>query len=195
MKIPWLQSLITFRKNSGGFEVPQLDSDGRIRVSSIDVAPVEVSSAAPTDTSGLVLWNNTNSGLEGLYFRDQTRNKWLETSIIELPFGFDNADNSQLRATGIIFASTGTGYLVPQDITIVGISAYAVGGNTTKSFDVRLNTTTQFSFSLSSSTFSDFTLDVDIAGGSSQSIDIFAQSGGGAATDVTVVLYARRRDS
>jgi hypothetical protein len=194
--LAWFNSLTTFRKSSGsGFEVPRLDSDGRIRVSSVSEELVIVSGSSPTNTDGSTLWNNTTSGEEGLYFYDQTRGKWLETAITTLPYGLDSADNAQFRPAGINFASVGSGYLVPQDITIVGVTAHATGGLATKGIDVRLNTVTQFSFNLAANNFSDFTLNTDIAGGAAQVLDIFAQAAGGAATDITVVLYVRRRAS
>lgn len=191
----WLQSLITFRKNGGGFAVPELDAAGRIRVNMLDGTPLVVGTTPPTVTDGTELWLNTNAGLEGLYFRDQTRAKWLEVAMTTLPYGLDNADGSQLRPAGINVPSAGSGYLVPQNVTIIGVTAHSTGGLATKGFNVRLNTVTQFSFNLVANNYSNFNQNTDIAGGASTALDVFAQSAGVAATDVNVVLYLRRRAS
>lgn len=191
MKIPWLQSLLTFRKSTGGFEVPQLDSDGRIRISAVQVDPVEVGTSAPTDISGVVLWNNTNAGEEGIYFYDQTRNEWLSVEMGSLFWGEDNADGNVFEPVGVRTMSSSGGYRMRRDGKIVGISVYSDGGNAAKDMEIRINDVTPAALSLTTSgnVFSDNTLDIDFSSG--DLINAGALPAGSAATDVTVILDYR----
>lgn len=193
MKIPWLQSLFTLRKSSGGFEVPELDADGRIRVSTVEVVAIEVGSTAPSNTSGQVLWNNTTAGEEGILFYDQTRDKWLSTESGSLFWGEDSADGVVLEPVGVRTMSAGGGYLMRRDGTIIGISAYADGGLATKSFEVRINNSSPaaIAFSLSGSVYTDNTLDIDFSAG--DLLNAGALAPGAAATDVTLILTYRWR--
>lgn len=191
MKIPWLQSLLTFRKTSGGFEVPELDSQGRIRISSVEVAAVEVSGTSPSNTSGQVLWNNTTSGEEGLYFYDQTRSAWLSVESNSLFWGEDNADGNVFEPVGVRTMSAGGGYRMRRAGKIVGISVYSDGGNAAKDMEVRINNITPaaLSFTTASNVFSDNTLDIDFSSG--DLINAGALAAGAAATDVTIILDYR----
>lgn len=191
MKIPWLQSLLTLRKSSGGFEVPELDSDGRIRISTVDTNPVRVSSTAPSDLTGQTLWNNTASGEEGIYFYDQTREDWLSVEMCSLFWGEDFADGNVLEPVGVRTMSLVGGYRMRRAGKIVGISAFSNGGNASKDFEVRINNVTPaaISFTTSSNVFTDNTLDVDFSSG--DIINAGALAAGSAATDVTLILDYR----
>lgn len=73
--LAWLQSLVTFRKQGGGFQVPELDALGRIRVALVSSGSVEVGATPPVIVDGSVLWYDTTSHL--LHYYDVSRSKWL----------------------------------------------------------------------------------------------------------------------
>lgn len=81
----WLQSLVTFRKSGGGFQVPELDGAGRVQVAVsgivIGTGLVFVGPAPPGTIDGSVLWFNSTLGT--LFFYDTTRGKWLGTELVE----------------------------------------------------------------------------------------------------------------
>lgn len=198
--IPFFSALLKGRKAEGPVTEQRpvaVDTGGRLLVNSLGYQPVEVGVTPPTTVDGTVLWLNTNAGAEGLYFYDQTRSKWLETGLQRYVWGDDNADNAVLRTEPVQTAGVGTGHLVSQDITIVGIQAHARGGNATKGFEVRLNQTLVpgLAFNLVASDFADMTLDVDVAGAASNILDMFAVAAGSGAFDVTIDVFYRRRAS
>lgn len=189
----WLQSLITFRKSGGGLVVPELDANGRIRVTMLNSAPVHVGTTPPAEVDGTTLWLNTNAGYEGVYFRDQTRAKWLSTSEARLPFGHDNADNQLLRHNDIQTPQTGTGVRAPRDGTIIAVAALAANGAPTKQLDVRVNGVSVLTTTLVASAYTNITANIDFAAG--DRIDVFAASPAGGVQDIAYDVYARWRDS
>lgn len=189
----WLQSLVTFRKNGGGFQVPELDASGRIQVSLVSSSPLEVSATAPSTTNGTVLWHNTTAGYEGLYFRDQTRSKWLSVSEARFGFGHDNADNQLARLDGIDTPQTGSGYRMPRDGTIIAFAGLAVAGQTGKVLFIRLNGSTVATMTLSTYALTDLTLNVDCAAG--DRLDLFVDTPGTGVQDLTAHVYIRWRDA
>ena len=198
--IPFLNTLLKGRKAEGPVTEHRpiaVDASGRMLVNTSISTPVEVGSTAPTTVDGTILWLNTNAGQEGVYFYDQTRNKWLESGLQNHTWGDDNANNEVLRTEPVQTAGVGTGHLVAQDITIVGIQAHARAGQADKGFEVRLNTVLipGLAFNLVASNFSDMTLDVDVAGAATNVLDMFAVSAGGGAQDVTIDVFYRRRAS
>ena len=198
--IPFLNTLLKGRKAEGPVTEHRpvaVDAAGRVLVNMSASTPVEVGTTAPTTTDGTILWLNTNAGLEGLYFFDQTRSKWLEVGARSFVFGDDNANNEVLRTAVVNSPGVGTGHLISEDITVVGIKAHARGGQADKGFELRLNTTpiAGLAFNLVASNFDDQNLDVDIAGGAANVLDVFAVSAGGAAQDVTIDVFYRRRAS
>jgi hypothetical protein len=196
--IPFLNTLLKGRKAEGPVTEHRpvaVDASGRVLVNMSSSSPVEVGASAPTTVDGTILWLNTNAGEEGLYFFDQTRSKWLEAGLQSFVFGDDFANNEVMRTAVVNSAGVGTGHLVSQDITVVGIRAHARAGQADKGFEVRLNTSpiAGLAFNLVASNFSDMTLDVDVAGAVANVLDVFAVSAGGSAQDVTIdVLYRRR---
>jgi hypothetical protein len=196
--IPFFNALLKGRKAEGPVTEHRpvgVDAQGRLLVSTSTTSPVQVGTTPPTTIDGTILWNNTNPGQEGLYFYDQTRGKWLETALQLHTWGDDSANNEVLRTEPVQTAGVGTGHLVSQDITIVGIQAHARAGEATKGFEVRLNTVVVASFNLTAFNFDDMTLDVDVAGGATNVLDMFAVSAGGGSQDVTIDVYWRRRGS
>jgi len=85
----WIQSLLTFRKQGGGFSVPELDGAGRIRVSLLSESPIVVGAVAPAVIDGSVLWYNTTTSL--MMFYDISRSKWLSTESHSLAGGRNGA--------------------------------------------------------------------------------------------------------
>ena len=82
----WLQSLVTFRKSGGaGFQVPELDGAGRIRISLLAASPIEVGAVAPTTIDGSVLWYNTVTN--GFFYYDTVRAKWLSIDALGVTGG------------------------------------------------------------------------------------------------------------
>jgi len=189
----WLQSLITFRKQGGGFSVPELDASGRIRVNMLNSMPVHVGATPPTEVDGTSLWLNTNAGYEGLYFRDQTRGKWLSTSETRLSFGHDNADNQLLRHNSIQTPQTGTGVRAPRDGTIIGVVALAADGEPAKQLDVRVNGVSVLTTTLTAFVYANITANIDFAAG--DRIDVFAASPAGGVQDIAYDVFVRWRDS
>jgi hypothetical protein len=189
----WLQSLVTFRKQGGGFAVPVLDAGGRIQITTLSASPLAVGPSAPGTVDGSVLWHNTSSGYEGLYFRDQTRGKWLSVAETRYGFGHDNADNQLLRTDGIDTPATGTGHRLPRDGTITGFSALAVGGQVNKTLLIRINGVTVATLVLSTYALTDLTLNVDVAAG--DRLDMYVDAPGVNVTDVVADVFMRWRDS
>ena len=198
--IPFLNTLLKGRKAEGPVTEHRpvaVDAAGRVLVNMSASTPVEVGTTAPTTTDGTILWLNTNAGLEGLYFFDQTRSKWLEVGARSYVFGDDGANNEVMRTAVVNSPGVGTGHLISEDITVVGIKAHARAGQSDKGFELRLNTTpiAGLAFNLVASNFDNQNLDVDIAGGAANVLDAFAVSAGGGAQDVTIDGFDRRRAS
>lgn len=185
----WLQSLVTFRKSTGGYAVPELDSQGRIRISMAPESLIVVGTSAPVTTDGTVLWNNTTVGKEGLYFRDMTRGKWLG-DMCKYTFGADSSDNANLRLLGVSSVGNGSGYLVPVDMTVVHISAHARAGQSDKGLQLLVSGTSVQALALSSYNH-DAEYNIDIAGGSVLSMK--SDAAGSATRDIVVDVYCRRR--
>jgi len=189
----WLQTLVTFRKNGGGLQVPELDAGGRIRVSLLSDPGVSVGATPPSTVDGSVLWLNTNAGYEGLYFRDQTRNKWLSTSEVGYGYGQDSADNQILRMNSISTPAATCGNYLPRDGTIVAVAVRAVGGVPNKGMQVRVNGASVLSFALSSSEYVNLTVDQNFSAG--QRLDVFVEAPAGPVNDVAADVFVRWRDS
>jgi hypothetical protein len=85
----WLQSLVTFRKPGGGFQVPELDGNGRIRVSLLTESPVFVGATPPPVIDGGVLWHDTSSST--LFMYDLSRAKWLSVDEAGVSAGRNGA--------------------------------------------------------------------------------------------------------
>ena len=81
----WLQSLVTFRKNGGGFQVPELDAQGRIKVTLLTTGAIEVSASPPLTIDGSILWYNTGSN--SILFYDLGRAKWLGVEVVDVVGG------------------------------------------------------------------------------------------------------------
>lgn len=189
----WLNSLVTFRKQGGGLAVPQLDADGRIRVSMLNSTPVVVSASPPAEVDGTSLWLNTNAGYEGVYFRDQTRGKWLSVAEVNYAFGHDNADNQTLRFNGQQTPQTGAGIRLPRDATIVAVVAHAADGELNKQLDLRVNAVSVLTTTLAAGAYSNIAVDVDAAAG--DLLDVFAASPSGGVQDIAYDVFVRWRDS
>ncbi len=189
----WLQSLVTFRKSGGGFAVPQLDAGGRIQITTLSASPLEVGTTAPATVDGSVVWHNTSAGYEGLYFRDQTRAKWLSVAETRYGFGHDNADNQLARTDGIDTPQTGTGHRLPRDGTIVGYAALAAAGQAGKNLLIRVNGTTAATMTMVGLALTNNALNVDFVSG--DRLDIFIDTPGVGVQDVVADVFVRWRDS
>ena len=166
---------------------------------------VEVGSTAPTTTDGSVLWNSTQSGKEGVYFRDQTRNKWLG-DIVPYYFGKDSADNEYSRPPGILIAGDFVGISIIQDVTLVAMAINARDMNSSelqKTFELRdVNNSENVLLGSIQVTrvsapgtlkYSSKTLNVDIPEGAI--INLFALPSGGSLRDYEITMWARKRTS
>lgn len=186
--------LITFREN-GTLDpiVPVLSSDGRFRIEVAEAPILEVGTTAPTTVDGSVLWNNTTSGEEGIYFYDVNRSKWLSSAEPSLFWGEDTADGNVLEPVGVRTMPASGGYRMPQDGTITRVSAYSNSGNASKDFEVRINNVTPaaLSYTTAGGVFVDNTLNIDFSSG--DLINAGALAPGAAANDVTVIVYYRWR--
>jgi len=189
----WLQSLVTFRKSGGGLVVPELDASGRIRVTTVTANPVVVGTTPPSVVDGSELWVNTNAGYEGLYFRDQTRAKWLSTEAARYGFGHDNADNQLLRPDGVNTPQTGTGHRLPRDGTIVSYAALAAGGQTGKNLLIRINGSTVATMTMSGLALTNTSLNINFS--ANDRLDIFVDAPGTNVQDVVADVFVRWRDS
>ena len=193
--IPFLNMLLKGRKAEGPVTEHRpvaVDSQGRLLTSQLTYAPVEVGNTAPTTIDGTVLWNNTTAGMEGLYFYDLARSKWLSVDSRTYTFGGDALDNQLARTECVNSAGVGTGHLVEKNITIVGVYANARAGNQTKQFNIRLNQSVVASFSLTSRKYADSNANIDIAGSATSVLDIFVAAAGGNTNDITIDLVYRR---
>lgn len=120
--LAWLQSLITFRKQGGGFQVPELDGAGRIRVSLLTDSPIVVGASAPSIIDGSVLWYNTTLG--ALFYYDTTRAKWVGTDISNVFAGRNGttpAGNFYRASDGMVLDDTNRGVPVGKG-TLTSIS-------------------------------------------------------------------------
>jgi hypothetical protein len=133
--------------------------------------------------------------MEGIYFFDLARGKWLETTLIKHSWGEDIADNKVLSPVGVGTAGLGAGYPAPQDLTLVGVAAHTRAGDLSKGIEVRADgATVLLSFALDGTgNFSDMTANTDVAGSASRYLDAFAVAAGASATDLSVDAFFRRR--
>jgi len=150
---------------------------------------IVVGTTAPTTTDGTVLWNHTGTGLEGLYFRDITRGKWLG-DMCRYSFGADSSDNANLRVVGGDSAGNGYGHLLPTDMAIIHISAHARAGQASKSFQVQINGASVQALALSSYNH-DSEYNIDAAAGGI--LTIRSDAAGSASRDVVIDVFCRRR--
>lgn len=122
---PWLQSLVTFRKDgTNDLVVPQLDSLGRIRVSIDNTGGVFVSASPPTLLDGSVLWYNTLDA--NVYYYDLTRSKWLSTQVVSVSAGRNGtvgAGQFYRGVDGMALDASTRGLPIHGNHTIVSISA------------------------------------------------------------------------
>jgi hypothetical protein len=197
--IPFFNALLKGRKAEGPNNEHRpiaITANGAAKVElSTATSPVLPGAAPPADTTGTLLWSNTNAGQEGVYFYDLVRAKWLDQAYLPgFSFGRDSADNQTLRTPGILTVGAGGGIGLPnQNLTLVGIRAHARSGNGAKSFQVRLNGAPIQTFALTAFEYDVQTLDVDIAAAAGQYLDVFAEAAGAPARDVSVTLFLRRR--
>jgi len=171
---------------------------------------IQVGNSAPTITNGSILWLNTNSGYEGLYFRDQTRGKWLEIAARGLHLGEDNANNSNLGFAGVNNAGEFTGYNLNFDYTICEIHASCrdINNQNSKNIEIRKRDDDDNSFTAvhdfdlvregtgsdQPGYFSAMDIDVDVSAAKSM-LYMFVQGGTPNITDVVVYLVIRKRAS
>jgi hypothetical protein len=196
--IPFIGMLFKGRKSEGPNTEHRpiaITPDGAAKVElTTATSPVFPGALPPADVSGQSLWLNTNAGMEGLYFFDLARGKWLETTLITRSWGEDVADNKILSPVGVENAGLGAGYPAPQNLTLVGVAAHTRTGNLAKGIEVRADgATVLLSFALSGGNFENMNLNVDVAGGGTRYLDAFAVAAGASATDLSVDAFFRRR--
>lgn len=189
----WLQSLITFRKSTGNeLTVPRLDSQGRIRISTVESNANDVGPTPPSGVDGYTLWNNTTTGNEGVFFYDLSRSKWLSIAEKDFDFGHDSTDGSDLRPTGIRTTRTNTGYIVRKDATIVGLTIHGSGNNAAKDFNIVINGVVNSTYTTASFDFISSTLNIDISAGDILSMS--SATGGASTQDITAQVTTRWRE-
>ena len=88
----------------------------------IPPSPVVVGTTQPNTVDGTVLWNNTNANQRGFYYFDVNRDRWLTNLGITLVYGEDRANNNNLGGPGMTDAGNFSGYNVPYECTITGIT-------------------------------------------------------------------------
>lgn len=129
MRLPLIGMLPIFRKQGGGRANPELDSDGRIRVSALQESPIVFQATAPADVSGKVIWNrDTAEG--GQFIYEPNRSKWLSLQEFALNFGGDSEGNNNWRTATVNTVGNGgdrgyAGYAVPANLTITRVSVAA----------------------------------------------------------------------
>lgn len=121
-----------------------------------------------------------------VYGYDGTRSKWLSVDQPLLHYSTNKADGNYLLAG--FTADINSGFTVPRNATIVGLSASVGSGNLTKGFEIRKNgvNTALISFSVSSGVYQSITSDVDLSSG--DVLQVYASATGSPASSVMVNL-------
>lgn len=188
----WLQSLVTFRKAGGsGFQVPELDSAGRIRVAVEQLGSIVVSASPPMTTDGSVLWMDNTTYT--LYQRDVTRAKWLSVDVQQAIGGRNGTTppgNFYRTADSMVMDAANRGIPVPKGtLTSIAWSRTDTGSAT---LEVLANGVVIGSLATSvAGTVRDDTVNADFNAGFLSFRNKLA--GGSNTQDVQVVLQYRRR--
>ena len=105
-------------------EIPALNAAGQIDSSMLPsgLSLIVVGNTQPSVVDGSVLWNRTTAGKQGLYRFDTTRNRWIDLSTTTLVYGEDRANNNNLGGPGMTEAGNFSGYNVPYEFTVLGIT-------------------------------------------------------------------------
>lgn len=159
------------------------------------------------DVSGQILFNDTNTGSEGIFFYDTVRAKWLDISLFQINLGTDTADNAYMEFAGIASSGALTGFHIGIDFTIVGVSMrarrFAAGATASKDFNIHNNgisisgphTLTglvgdnpAFFHDMTPATFN-----LDVSAVVDPNINIFWDSVGAAVLDCVTTIWCRRK--
>jgi hypothetical protein len=163
-----------------------------------DNGPVQID--ASTGTNSPLRLNNLSSPpttslntgdvaiIDGsLFAYDNSRTKWLSVNRDKPAFGLRQADGQYLQLTGN-FSTNQTGFICHKNSTIVGISSFCDSGNLSKTVKIRKNgsTTDEYSFVMSAGQYLNNSVNIDFS--ESDIIQVFVESGGSAANNMSVQL-------
>ena len=160
----------------------------KIDASSGNYAPIELTERTTAPTQGLAA--GQISVINGtLYAYDATRSKWL--SVAENMYHW-----SERSASGKIMQIGNAldirlGYRIPANATVVKITVWSSGGNTTKGFELRNNGSAIKSFSLNNRVYTSTNDNIDLVAG--DVIQMFVSSSGAAVNDPIVTVYLKYR--
>jgi hypothetical protein len=156
----------------------------KIKIGSINDTSWSIGATPPGSPTNGVGWYNTVDSI--LYVYDSSRTKWLSTARFQVSFGRSgNADGQFLRAPGDV-ESAGSGYLLPRNAAIIGIAAFATGGQVNKAFDIYIGGVSVASYALSTHSYYNSSLNINVNLGSQ--IGLWVSADGAGITDLVVVL-------
>lgn len=135
-----------------------------------------------------------------LFMYDATRAKWLSTETVAIQFGISGNVNSGNISYGGTMRNTNSGPLMPFNGTIVGITANSAGGNSSKSFRLRVfdyisgtgtNTVISHNFNLLNYEFNNSGLNLDFS--ANDFISIRANNPGASVSNPAIIVWVKWR--
>lgn len=149
-------------------------------------------SYANLPTKSDMIWIDPVTGVQ--YSFDNVRNYWLSTSKHEFEFARNgNADGMYLPLMGDLY-DVEDAYVLPYNAVITGVWCRSKLGETSKSFDIRINGATAFTFAYDGSGNRLYiNNDLNIAVESLDEINIYVSKDGDAAKNTVCKLETSRR--
>lgn len=153
-------------------------------------APLQLTQQSAFPTSGLVAGQLTTINGE-VYSYDGIRSKWLSIGTTTYSWADKNADGKILPIGES--SHGGTGYMIPQNATIIKVTVWSSGGEATKAFEIRRNgvATSLKSFSLSGGTYISTNDNVNLNAG--DVLQVYVSSAGNKIESPVVTVYLKWR--
>lgn len=140
------------------------------------------SAVAGSDTSGATYYDTE---VASIMTYDEVRSKYISAHKQLLQFGASNANGQYLTINGV--QSGLSGFLMPRNAVVTGITVKQAGGNQTKGFEIRVDgSLVGSSFVLDSGVYSDTLLNINIPSGSF--VQLFAAAAGAPARNVVATI-------
>lgn len=129
---------------------------------------------------------------KSLYIYDTTRNKWLSSETVTVTWGNNGGNDDEFLDLGNV-GTLGSGIKMPQNGTIVYISAQSSGGVSTKGIEIRKNnpSSTINTFNLLANSYTNNSANLDFNAG--DFLKIYVSSAGGDVNDPVVTLWIKWR--
>jgi len=123
------------------------------------------------------------------YIYDNVRGKTLSISETGYLWSENVSDGRYMKIGDI--TSTGAGYIMPINATIVKIAAYADRGNLSKNFNVRVNSSNVYSFQLVGGIYTNNQLNIDL--NVEDILQIFTSGSGAPVKDIVINVFVKWR--